>query len=89
MCNWLSYILEVSVWIGRNIATKPPEPSQRAIQCVLSAHIFSENVQCYKEICAVYNLVKIHARGWQARRLHTRKSTFLTRPYLEIYVPYM
>ena len=63
--------------------------AQRAIQRVIFAYIFSVNAWYYTEICAVYNLVKIHARGWQARRLHTRKSTFLTRPYLEIYVPYM
>ena len=85
----MSYALDMSVCIDRNIATKPPEQSQRAIQHVIFAYIFSVNAWYYKEICAVYNLVKIHARGWQARRLHTRKSTFLTRPYLEIYVPYM
>ena len=63
--------------------------AQRAIQRVIFAHIISVNAWYYKEICAIYNLVKIHARGWQARCLHTRKSTSLTRPYQEIYVPYI
>ena len=67
----------------------PEQVTEPAKGCIFFAHIFSVNARSYKEICAVYNLVKIHARGWQARRLHTRKSTSLTRPYQEIYVPYM
>ena len=67
---------------ARNKSQSRPSP-------VFFTRPFSVNTRYYKEICAVYNLVKIHARGWLARRLHTRKSTFLTRPYLEIYVPYM